>query len=67
MEDYDFSVGSGSKVRATEGTVLDRIPPRVKIRENAPMELPHVMILIDDEKKDIIESLTSKKDEMEKL
>ena len=51
LEDYDFSVGSGSKVRATEGTVLDRIPPRVKIRENAPMELPHVMVLIDDEKK----------------
>lgn len=67
LEDYDFSVGSGSKVRATEGTVLDRIPPRVKIRENAPMELPHVMILIDDEKKDIIESLTLSKDKMEKI
>jgi len=67
LEDYDFSVGSGSRVRATEGTVLDRIPPRVKIRENAPMELPHVMVLIDDEKKDIIESLTAAKDKMEKI
>lgn len=58
LEKYDFSVGSESLVRATEGTVLDRIPPRVKIRENAPLELPHVMILIDDEACEVIEHLT---------
>ena len=46
--DYDYKEGSTSMVRATEGTVLSRIPPRVKIRENAPLELPHIMILIDD-------------------
>ena len=67
LEDYDFKKGSQSLVRATEGTVLERIPPRVKIRENAPLELPHVMILIDDEKKEIIESLTAKKDNFEKV
>ncbi len=67
LDEYDFSVGSGSQVRATEGTVLERIPPRVKIRENAPIELPHVMILIDDEKRDIIESLSGKKDTFEKI
>lgn len=55
LEDYDFSVGSESKIRATEGTVLERIPPRVKIRENAPLELPHIMLLIDDENKTVIE------------
>ena len=55
LEDYDFSAGSTSKIRATEGTVLSRIPPRVKIRENAPLELPHVMLLIDDINKTVIE------------
>lgn len=54
---YDYEKGSESLIRATEGTVLERIPPRVKIRENAPLELPHVMLLIDDEEKSIIEPL----------
>lgn len=67
LEDYDFTKGSGSLVRATEGTVLERIPPRVKIRENAPLELPHIMILIDDNKKKIIESIAEKKEEFEVL
>lgn len=57
LEEYDFSVGSQSKIRATEGTVLERIPPRVKIRENAPLELPHVMLLIDDKEKTVIEQV----------
>lgn len=54
LEEYDFSKGSKSRIRATEGTVEERIPPRVKIRENAPLELPHVIILINDDKKSII-------------
>jgi len=49
LECYDYSVGSDSAVRATEGTVLERIPPRVAVRRDAEVELPHVMILIDDE------------------
>ncbi len=57
LEDYDFNKGSQSLIRATEGTVLERIPPRVKIRENAPLELPHVMLLIDDDKKTVIEPI----------
>lgn len=60
LEDYSYEKGSQSLIRATEGTVLERIPPRVKVRENASLELPHVMLLIDDEKKEIIEGLTSK-------
>ncbi len=48
LEEYDFSKGSKSAIRATEGTILSRIPPRVKIRENAPLELPHAILLIDD-------------------
>ena len=41
LEEYDFNKGSTSKIRATEGTILERIPPRVEVRENASMELPH--------------------------
>lgn len=60
LEDYSFNKDSQTLIRATEGTVLERIPPRVKVRENALLELPHIMLLIDDDKKEIIEGLTSK-------
>ena len=48
LEEYDFSKGSSSQVRATEATVIERIPPRIKVRQGAALELPHIMILIDD-------------------
>ena len=67
LENYDFSVGSKSLIRATEGTVLDRIPPRVKVREDAVIELPHVMLLIDDDEKTVIEPITTKKQSLEKI
>lgn len=67
LEEYDFSKASTSKVRATEGTVLERIPPRVKIREDAPLELPHIMLLLDDSKKEIIEPLSKKLSQMERV
>ena len=57
LEDYDFHKGVKCPIRATEGTVLERIPPRVKIRENAPLELPHVMLLVDDKEKTLIEKI----------
>ena len=60
LEDYSYEKGSQTLNRATEKTVIERIPPRMKVRENALLELPHIMILIDDEKKDIIESLKNK-------
>ena len=60
LEDYSYEKGSQTLIRATEKTVIERIPPRVKVRENALLELPHIMILIDDEKKNIIESLKNK-------
>lgn len=59
LEEYNYEKGSTSLIRATEKTVIERIPPRVKVRENALLELPHIMVLIDDEEKDIIESLKS--------
>ena len=61
LECYDYSKGSTSFIRATEGTVLDRIPPRVKIRQNASLEMPHIMLLVDDPDKKIIEPLANKK------
>lgn len=67
LEEYDYSKGSASQIRATEATVTERIPPRIKVREKAPIELPHIMILIDDEKKALIEPLAEHKDDMKKL
>ena len=67
LEDYSFAKDSQTLIRATEGTVLERIPPRVKVRENAPLELPHIMLLIDDDKKEIIEGLTDKVSEEDKV
>lgn len=63
LEDYSYEKGSQTLIRATEKTVIERIPPRLKVRENAILELPHIMILIDDEKKKIIESLKNKVEE----
>lgn len=61
LEQYDYTKGSTSQVRATEATVASRIPPRVKIRMDAPLELPHIMILIDDPENTVIEPLLEKK------
>ncbi len=67
LEEYDYNKGSKSQVRATEATVVERIPPRIKVRRGAPVELPHIMILIDDEKRTIVEPLAEKKDSFEKV
>ena len=58
LEAYDFTKGASSLIRATEATVIERIPPRVAIRKDAPIELPHVMLLIDDPDKTVIEPLS---------
>ena len=65
LEQYDYTPGSGSLIRATEGTVLERIPPRVRVRKDAPIELPHVMLLIDDPDKTCIEPITAATAKME--
>lgn len=67
LEAYDFSPETTLPVRATEGTVLSRIPPRVEIRKDAPAELPHVMLLADDPQKTVIEPLTKRKESFKKL
>ena len=67
LAQYDYHKGSDAAIRATEETVLERIPPRVRIRENAPLELPHVMLLIDDPEKTVIEPITAQKSDFEAL
>ncbi|MBQ5334476.1 MAG: DUF1015 domain-containing protein [Oscillospiraceae bacterium] len=67
LEQYDYTKGSVTPVRATEATVAERIPPRMRIRRGAAMELPHIMILLDDADKTVIEPLESEKDSMELL
>ncbi|WP_045856612.1 DUF1015 domain-containing protein [Teredinibacter purpureus] len=57
LEHYDYRDGSQSLIRATEGTIVDRLPPRIKIRQDAPLELPHIMVLIDDPERSVIEPL----------
>ena len=67
LEQYDYEPGAVTPVRATEGTVLSRIPPRVAVRKNAPIELPHVMLLADDPNETAIEPLAAQTGEMELL
>lgn len=67
LEEYDYNPGSTSKIRATEETVRERIPPRKQIRENAVIELSHVILLCDDERRDLIEPLTLSRHSMKKL
>ena len=67
LEAYDYNKGSSSLIRATEGTIVDRLPPRMKIREGALLELPHILVLIDDPNCTVIEPLGVAKSELEKL
>ena len=67
LEEYDYTPGSSPKIRATELTVQERIPPRKAVRENAPLELSHVILLCDDDHKDLIEPLRISKHTMKEL
>lgn len=67
LEAYDYTSGSQSPIRATEGTVIERVPPRVKIRRGAVLELPHVLMLLDDPACQVIEPLYAQRDQLEPL
>ena len=64
LEQYDYAPDSRSLIRATEGTILSRIPPRKEIRKAAPLELPHIMVLINDELRSVIEPLIAKTEQL---
>lgn len=67
LDCYDYTPESKALIRATEGTVISRIPPRVKIRQGAEVESPHVMLLCDDRERELIEPLYARRKELPKL
>jgi len=67
LELYSFERGSQSLIRPTEKTIPDRLPPRIAIREHAPLELPHILVLIDDPEGTVIEPLVAQRESLEKL
>ena len=67
LDAYDYNPGSASAIRATEKTVPERIPPRQRVRRDAPIELPHVLLLCDDHEKRLIEPIAEKKDRLPML
>lgn len=67
LEDYSYLKGADTFIRATEETVLERIPPRVNIRKDASIELPHIMLLIDDAENSVLEPLTNNKENYSKI
>ena len=67
LENYDYRAGSNAEIRATEETVLSRIPPRVEIRKNAPLELPHVMLLFDDIENTVMSGIADSTHDFDKV
>ncbi len=67
LDEYDYRQGSQSLIRSTEGTILERLPPRIRIREGALLELPHIIVLIDDPGRTVIEPLSAMKTRMPEL
>lgn len=67
LDAYEYTAGATSAIRATERTVSERIPPRQRVRRDAPIELPHILMLCDDHEKKLIEPIGEKKDRLTKL
>ena len=59
LEHYDFSAASTSLIRPTEGTIVARLAPRIEVRRGAELEVPHVLVLIDDPERTVIEPLAA--------
>lgn len=67
LERYDYNRGSSSLIRATEGTIIERLPPRMAIREGAALELPHILVLIDDPDRTVIEPMRASRSNFQQL
>lgn len=67
LEQYNYAKDAKSMIRATEGTIVDRLPPRIKIRSGAPLETPHIMVLIDDRENRLMSLLADQKEALECL
>ncbi len=62
LEAYDYTPGSQSLIRATEGTIINRLPPRMKVRRGAALELPHILVLYDDPKFSVLSPILEQKE-----
>ena len=67
LEKYEFTAGSKSLIRPTEQTIAERLPARLRIRRGAPVELSHILILIDDPERTVLEPLAEKSESLRKL
>jgi hypothetical protein len=67
LERYDYARSSKSLIRATEGTIVERIPPRLAVRGTAPLELPHIMILVEDPERSLIEGWSARVRDLDRL
>lgn len=67
LEEYSYERGVPCSIKASEATIVERIPPRLKIRKDAPIELPHTLLLFDDKEKSNIEQLYAKRKELDLL
>ena len=67
LSDYEYTQESSALIRASEKTVVERIPARIEIRRDAPLEFPHVLLLVDDEEKCLIEPIAKDKENLEKV
>ncbi len=67
LEAYDYLPHTTPPARASEKTVVDRLPPRIRVRRGAVLEMPHILVLLDDEKRSVIEPITEKKDRLNKV
>jgi hypothetical protein len=67
LEAYSYAADSKSLIRPSEGTIVERLPPRMKIRRGAPIELPHIMLLLDDPTRSAIEPIYARRGGLAKL
>lgn len=67
LEEYSYEKGASCRILPSEGTIVERIPPRLEVRRNAPLECPHILMLLDDEKFSIIEPIKDNKNRLKKL
>ena len=67
LEQYDFTPGSHAAIRSTEDTVADRLPPRVKVRKGAALEMPHAMVLMNDPEDCVLGALEARKNGLEQV
>jgi uncharacterized protein (DUF1015 family) len=67
LECYDYSPDSSSPIRSTEGTIIERLPPRMAIRREAALELPHILLLLQDKERSVIEPIYARRDSLRPL